>query len=237
MGSSSQPPIMVWLASSAIPVSVTHEFQDVISWAVTPLTVVWAPVVTLHPTLLDFSWDVLGGPLGLVLQRLLPPPCLRLWCLCQLLYRLLCGLHLFLPINSHQPQSSLEVIMSRPEIWFSHGSIAQVSPLVTWMLILLQTLLTFLQVSTGRDSFWWWYRMALSSSSLIIQEIHAMDTDLKCSLFLRQISVPTLFYFIHHIPFSIPPILQVMLLFLRALHHCYKAIIELFLCQNRKTSL
>ena len=61
--------------------SISHSwFQDVSPLGATPLplTFVEAPTVTLHPSLLGSSWDVLGGVafpplslLGLVLQRLL----------------------------------------------------------------------------------------------------------------------------------------------------------------------
>ena len=90
--------------------------------AVTPLTNVRALSLTVfsHPSLLGSSWNVSGGaasppllPLGLILQCLLPPPCLWPRCLCQLLSQLLLVLHLFPLIHSHYPPSSLAVITLR----------------------------------------------------------------------------------------------------------------------------
>ena len=172
----------------AIPPSVTREVQDVSSLAVTPLTNARAlPLtVSLHPCLLDSSQDVSGGaasppllPLGLVLQGLLPPPRLRLWCLCQLLSQLLLVLHFFPLINSHYPPSNLAVITSRLGISFSPGFAPPVSPLATQILPLLQTLLTLLQVSTGKDSFSWQQRTDRSGFSLIMQGIYTLGADLK----------------------------------------------------------
>ena len=77
--------------------------------AATPLTNVRVLPLTVSscPILLGSSRNVLGGaasppmfPLGLVLQCLLPPPHLRLWCLCQLLSLLLSVLPLFPSIDS-----------------------------------------------------------------------------------------------------------------------------------------
>jgi hypothetical protein len=161
-----QPPILGGSASMAIPPSVTSEVQDVSSLAATPLTNVRVLplMVSSHPSLLGSSRNVSGGvasppllPLGLVLQCLLSPPCLRLRCLCQLLSQLLSVLPLFRLIVSRYPPSSLTVITSGLGIRFLAGSALLVSPPAAWILLLLQTLLTLLQVSTGKDSFGWRY--------------------------------------------------------------------------------
>ena len=106
----------------AIPPSVTREVQDVSSLVATPLTNVSTLPLTVF-LILAFKIPVgmsqvvrLPQPLlllGLILQCLLPPPCLRLWCLCQLLSQILSVLHLFSLINSRYPPSRLAVITSR----------------------------------------------------------------------------------------------------------------------------
>ena len=75
-GSLHRPPVLGGSASMAIPLSVTHEVQDVLSLAATPLPNVRVLPLTVssYPSLLGSSWDALGGGASLHPAPSIPRP-------------------------------------------------------------------------------------------------------------------------------------------------------------------